>query len=277
MMRELLPVGVWKEIGTFDDMVYAFDDDKTISFHIITDALQENDFELIYERSGDNRSVGKLQSAKVGGYSITDIGNSDEDNDLGEENASDDKESTGVRLASLRDYPSLIALERMLYVAAERKAAPAQHYLDEITPHLYLAADGSNVLNVLWKNRDSKCIERVQELMNTVLDGGSLKIFNSGDQLVLRINSVDDGTLFQPGNVGYGFSYILSLLTAVVMASEGSFIIVENPEAHLHPSAQAKIMNVRNSRPESSKGMYRSRLISFDISERAISEEPVIR
>ena len=28
------------------------------------------------------------------------------------------------------------------------------------------------------------------------------------------------------------------------MATEGSYIIVENPEAHLHPAAQAKMMNV---------------------------------
>lgn len=244
MMRDLLPVGVWKEMGTFDDMVYAFDDDKTIRYHIFTDALQDNDFELIYKRSSENLSLGQLQSARVKGYSITDNGDSDEDNGLGEDGKFDDQDSSGVRLASLRDFPSLIALERMFYVAAERKAAPAQQYLDETTPHLYMAPDGSNVLNVLWKNRDNNCIERVQVLMDEVLDGGRLKIYDSGDQLVLRINSVDDGTFFQPGNVGYGFSYILSLLTTVVMASEGSFIIIENPEAHLHPSAQAKVMNV---------------------------------
>jgi len=36
---------------------------------------------------------------------------------------------------------------------------------------------------------------------------------------------------------------VLSLITAVVLAPRNSFIIVENPEAHLHPSAQAKMMN----------------------------------
>lgn len=36
---------------------------------------------------------------------------------------------------------------------------------------------------------------------------------------------------------------MLSLITAVVLAPRNSFIIVENPEAHLHPSAQAKMMN----------------------------------
>jgi predicted ATPase len=54
---------------------------------------------------------------------------------------------------------------------------------------------------------------------------------------------VDDGNYYRPVNVGYGFSYVLSLITAVVLATDGSFIIVENPEAHLHPSAQAKMMN----------------------------------
>lgn len=42
-------------------------------------------------------------------------------------------------------------------------------------------------------------------------------------------------------NIGFGISYVLPILVTGLIAKKGSFMIVENPEAHLHPSAQSKI------------------------------------
>lgn len=42
-------------------------------------------------------------------------------------------------------------------------------------------------------------------------------------------------------NIGFGISYILPIIVNGLIAKSGSFFIVENPEAHLHPSAQSKI------------------------------------
>lgn len=239
-MASLLPTGAWKDLGTYSDIVNAFDDDKTIGIHLITNAERDNDFELVYRQSQDTPTLGELQSAKVDGMPISDdSGSSDDGEDIDGEVG-----DARVRLSSLRDFASLMALERMYYVAAERSAAPDQQPLDETTPHNYVAPDGSNVLNVLWKNRERGSVEAVQQLLDEVLDGGRLKLNQTGDSLVMRINSVDDGGYYLPVNVGYGYSYILSLLASVVLATEGSYVIVENPEAHLHPAAQAKLMNV---------------------------------
>lgn len=46
---------------------------------------------------------------------------------------------------------------------------------------------------------------------------------------------------YRPTNVGFGLSYTLSLLVATLAAKEGSLLIVENPEAHLHPRGQTKL------------------------------------
>ena len=43
---------------------------------------------------------------------------------------------------------------------------------------------------------------------------------------------------FSPLNVAFGNSYILPIILAVLTAPENSLLIIENPEAHLHPSAQ---------------------------------------
>lgn len=43
----------------------------------------------------------------------------------------------------------------------------------------------------------------------------------------------------KPHNVGFGVSYALSIVTALLYTSSGGLIIVENPEAHLHPRGQS--------------------------------------
>lgn len=42
-------------------------------------------------------------------------------------------------------------------------------------------------------------------------------------------------------NVGFGVSYSISIVTALLSAEPGALIMIENPEAHLHPEGQAKL------------------------------------
>lgn len=46
---------------------------------------------------------------------------------------------------------------------------------------------------------------------------------------------------YRPTNVGFGISYILPIITALLKAKNGSILVLENPEAHLHPRGQRKI------------------------------------
>ncbi|MBP7284365.1 MAG: DUF3696 domain-containing protein [Leptospiraceae bacterium] len=46
---------------------------------------------------------------------------------------------------------------------------------------------------------------------------------------------------FTSKNVGFGLSYALPIIVAVLSAPKGSLILIENPEAHLHPAAQSKL------------------------------------
>jgi len=46
---------------------------------------------------------------------------------------------------------------------------------------------------------------------------------------------------FRPQNVGFGISYVLPLLVMILRAQKGDCLIVENPEAHLHPKGQAEL------------------------------------
>ena len=46
---------------------------------------------------------------------------------------------------------------------------------------------------------------------------------------------------FRMANVGFGISYALPVVVALLSAAPGRLIIIENPEAHLHPRGQAEM------------------------------------
>ncbi|OIR24977.1 AAA family ATPase, partial [Bathymodiolus thermophilus thioautotrophic gill symbiont] len=42
-------------------------------------------------------------------------------------------------------------------------------------------------------------------------------------------------------NVGFGLTYVLPVIVLILKSKPGDFIIIENPESHLHPAGQSKI------------------------------------
>lgn len=53
--------------------------------------------------------------------------------------------------------------------------------------------------------------------------------------------SFNGGNEYKATNVGFGLSYVLGVVTALVAARKGSLVILENPEAHLHPRGQSHL------------------------------------
>jgi hypothetical protein len=45
----------------------------------------------------------------------------------------------------------------------------------------------------------------------------------------------------RPANVGYGFTYAFPILVCLLIANPNQIIIIDSPEAHLHPSAQSRL------------------------------------
>jgi len=46
---------------------------------------------------------------------------------------------------------------------------------------------------------------------------------------------------YNPLNVGFGITYVLPIIVAILKSKPDDLIIIENPESHLHPAGQAKI------------------------------------
>lgn len=237
--NNLLPQGIWKSLGNYDDIHYVYDEDPSMEFLLKSDQGEYNEFRLVYRKSLSAPTLGEIDSAFVNGMPMFDDSSSEESAE-----ANDHVEEGDSLLSSLSDYPNLLAIRNLYYIAADRKAAPNKETLDETTPVDYISPDGSNVLNVLWKYRDKGVMPVIVELVRKVLEGGMIKLEPNGNDLELTINSVNNSKLFRPENVGFGYSYILSVLTALVISKQGSTLIIENPEAHLHPSAQAALTNI---------------------------------
>jgi predicted ATPase len=46
---------------------------------------------------------------------------------------------------------------------------------------------------------------------------------------------------YRPTNVGFGITYTLPIIVAILSMKAGGLILIENPEAHLHPGGQSKM------------------------------------
>ena len=64
----------------------------------------------------------------------------------------------------------------------------------------------------------------------------------SGTNFVrLEIKSGPTSGWTRPANIGYGISYAFPTLTAGLTAPAGCTLIIDSPEAHLHPRGQARM------------------------------------
>jgi predicted ATPase len=53
--------------------------------------------------------------------------------------------------------------------------------------------------------------------------------------------SFSGGTKYRSTNVGFGITYTLPIIVAILAAKPGALLLIENPEAHLHPKGQAQM------------------------------------
>ncbi|MDR2864271.1 MAG: AAA family ATPase, partial [Spirochaetaceae bacterium] len=87
-------------------------------------------------------------------------------------------------------------------------------------------------------------IDQVNYWLDFVMKGVKVRVETSPNTLIAQILIENQFTASDPTlstNLGFGISYILPIIATGLIAKKGSYFIVENPEAHLHPSAQSRI------------------------------------
>lgn len=115
----------------------------------------------------------------------------------------------------------------------------------------YLSAYGTSD-KILFKDlqhpkaRSNSLIHQVDAWLGEISPGTKLNTTTvPGTEMVLLDfqfeTKLDYTNRFRPVNVGFGISFVLPVILALLMAKRDRLIIIENPEAHLHPRGQAEL------------------------------------
>lgn len=81
--------------------------------------------------------------------------------------------------------------------------------------------------------------------MNEVSPGTGIRMTPHDDMDLISLKYAFPGTdPFRSTNVGFGITYVLPILIAILSVKPGYLILLENPEAHLHPAGQAQLGNL---------------------------------
>lgn len=114
----------------------------------------------------------------------------------------------------------------------------------EFTPWLIHRLDEHEVLPELRQEKAALTLPRqVEAWLADFFPGAGMDIqpISGANLVLLSIRTRQDGKFHRPQNVGFGLTHVLPVLTLCLGAKRGQVLAIENPEAHLHPSAQAKM------------------------------------
>lgn len=229
-LDQLIIVGDLVKLDSFADIRTSGSIQDEVKFWIGTDREQ---LEVGFSPFEGKPQLGRLSTMMFNGENRFDIQTTPSSLDDG----------SGVKIAySTSDISILQQLKAITYISAGR-LGPVNDVLrnDSLDPN-NIGTRGENLLNAL-SHQNAGFVDFVGECLSKILNGGALKIVDrEATRLELLINSRNDEQLFRPVNVGFGYSYVLPVIVGTLLADKGSIVIVENPEAHLHPKAQSRIM-----------------------------------
>jgi len=154
---------------------------------------------------------------------------------------------SAFRNGPMEEYPkhtSAVELFKQISLI-EGRCELVAHYLD------YFKND-SIIHTSLLKNSkddDERLLFQVKQWLAEI--SPDIQIFIEPLETSYKINyKFDRGTgktptdEFKAYNVGFGISYALPIIVAALHSPKDSIVIIENPEAHLHPDGQAKLMEL---------------------------------
>lgn len=117
----------------------------------------------------------------------------------------------------------------------------AQHFL-----HVY---GGQNLRDLRLLHAETEPHDlrtQVQAWLHEISPGAELhlEMHSEMDLVNLRYSFVTGeqrSNRYRATSVGFGLTYVLPVLIAVLSSSPGDIVLVENPEAHLHPKGQVRL------------------------------------
>lgn len=95
---------------------------------------------------------------------------------------------------------------------------------------------------------DLRLVVQVERWLRMISPNIKINIEQSGEDFKLKYKfSREENTITEDItalNTGFGITYVLPILIAILSAQKDSIILIENPEAHIHPKGQAILMEL---------------------------------
>lgn len=196
---------------------------KLSSKDVKSDKIKENDFNLIYlaaERIGIQDSYPKNRNEELfdadGGGLISLLFERKDDKFF------------------IKDNESLFLKENSIFTEFEGL------YYFENSPGEQIKLSSQGKKYVDYTNENGTFLNIVNMWFQE-LTGYTVEIRQMSSQL-LQLIYQKDGYEFEPQHVGTGITFILFQLIALMATPKNYIVIIENPEIHLHPSLQSKLM-----------------------------------
>ena len=250
------------KLGDFDELL--FNTDKLyFDVSMILSNTKDHEIVLGYDMDNDYK-VGILKKCEIDGENFFDTASS-----MPSSNSDSNKSDIG----DLRQLPVYLYnhfwSQNLHYVSANRQGPVKFVERDEVPEYFRVGADGSRTINTLSSYRDKvdkrmninldddnsyDLMTAATKWIDNIMNGGSLNVSGNAIHtndglgnikkstiLSLGFGVKEDGNIYPSYHVGFGYSYILSIVVTALIAKEGDIVIVENPEAHLHPEAQTRL------------------------------------
>jgi len=159
--------------------------------------------------------------------------------------------------ASRAESSSIVrAFRQLSWISAERSGPRELLPLLDKHNHARVGARGELAAGLLYWRQTQQVAEplrmndepptlfhQVRAWMRYFFPGCDLRILpiEGASYITLRLRSDSRAEFQRPQNVGFGLTQLFPVLVAILSASPGDILLLENPEVHLHPRAQQEI------------------------------------
>lgn len=170
---------------------------------------------------------------------------------------SKDEESINCEMSYSDNIEELFLQSNFTYLSADRIVPQSSYkYSKENVLRRNLGKNGEYTIHFLAENKNSsiplKELQHPEANSNQLLENVDywLSKISKGIKVIPSVNINFQQSTLQysyggserlPQNIGFGVTYVLPIIVAILKAKKGDIIIIENPESHLHPSGQVEI------------------------------------
>lgn len=223
--------GMLINLGSYNDVFNRFIDvDELLEIGI---GINENFYswssnnnqEYLYLKSGDNQKLKKLKEKITNNYQFI----------------------IAERIGPRNNYPSSLSRISKYWLGTKGE------YTAQVLSLLSNSSTFENIArekkcNILQKSNDPRMhpkentnviIRNIEAWMKEITPDINIYSQSIQEALVSYTCFFTEGTNYRPVHVGFGLSYVVSIITALLCTTKGGLVIIENPEAHLHPRGQS--------------------------------------